>query len=121
MVQGKMKDELKPTGFYTWVDVRDAAFAHVRSLEVPEAGGQRFLLMAGYQSNKQLAQIVASMNPKFKDLLPVDFEKSEEDIPGPGERYRFSNARSKEVLDIEYTSLETSVKDTVESLLKLGA
>lgn len=29
-----------------WVDVRDTADGHVRALEVPEAGGQRFILSA---------------------------------------------------------------------------
>lgn len=116
-----MKDGLKPTGFYTWVDVRDAALAHVRGLEVPEAAGKRFLLMAGYQSNRELAKIIANIDPKFKHVLPASFEDEEEDIPGPDERYRFSNARSKEVLGIDYTSLETSVRDTVQSVLKLGA
>lgn len=30
-----------------WVDVRDVADGHVRALEVPEAGGQRFILSSG--------------------------------------------------------------------------
>ena len=30
-----------------WVDVRDVAEGHVRALEVPEAGGQRFILSSG--------------------------------------------------------------------------
>lgn len=47
MIQGKMKDKLDPTGFYSWVDVRDVATAHIRALEVPNASGNRFLLLAG--------------------------------------------------------------------------
>ena len=30
-----------------WVDVRDVALGHVRTLEVPEAGGERFILSSG--------------------------------------------------------------------------
>lgn len=30
-----------------WVDVRDVGEGHVRALEVPEAGGQRFILSGG--------------------------------------------------------------------------
>lgn len=30
-----------------WVDVRDVALGHARALEVPEAGGQRFILSGG--------------------------------------------------------------------------
>lgn len=32
---------------FSWVDVRDVAQAHVRALEVPEAGGQRFIIASG--------------------------------------------------------------------------
>ena len=122
MLQGKMKDELDPTGFYSYVDVRDVALAHVRALEIPEAGGNRFLLMAGYHTNKRIAEIIRSMKiPERAKLLPKDLDGMEEDIPGPEERYRFSNKRSIDVLGIEYTSLEKSVEDTVLSLLRLQA
>lgn len=121
MIQGKMKEKLEPTGFYSYVDVRDVAMAHVRAMEAPRASGKRFLLMAGYHSNKEIAEIIASLGPEFKKKLPVDLESTEVDIPGPGERYGFSNKRSTEILGISYASLATSVKDTVDSLLKLGA
>lgn len=32
----------------SWVDVRDIADGHVRALEVPAAGGQRFILNGGF-------------------------------------------------------------------------
>jgi nucleoside-diphosphate-sugar epimerase len=121
MLQGKMKDKLDPTGFYSWVDVRDVATAHVRALEVPTASGKRFLLLAGYHTNKRIADIIASLGPQFREKLPADLDKAEDDLPPPDERYQFSNKRSIEVLGIEYTSLEKSVKDTVDSLLELGA
>jgi nucleoside-diphosphate-sugar epimerase len=121
MIQGKMKDKLDPTGFYSWVDVRDVATAHIRALEVPNASGNRFLLLAGYHTNKRIAEIIASLGPRFREKLPADLEEEEDDLPPPDERYQFSNKRSIEVLGIEYTSLEKSVKDTVESLLELGA
>ncbi|EXJ84020.1 dihydroflavonol-4-reductase [Capronia epimyces CBS 606.96] len=121
MIQGKMKDRLDPTGFYSWVDVRDVALAHVRALEIPEAGGSRFLLMAGYHTNKRIAEIIATLGPEFRELFPANLEALDDDLPGPAERYTFSTKRSTEVLGIVYTSLENSVKDTVESLLKLRA
>ena len=119
MVQGKMKEKLDPTGFYSWVDARDVALAHVRALEVPEAGGNRFLLMAGYHSTKRIAEIVATMGPEFREMLPKNLSAEGDDLPGPEARYRFSNKRSIDVLGIEYKSLETAVKDTVQSLMEL--
>lgn len=121
MIQGKMKDKLEPTGFYSWVDVRDVALAHVSALEVPEAAGQRFLLMAGYHTNKRIAEIIATLGPEFKESLPADLGEVEDDLPGPNERYKFSSKQSTDVLGIMYTSLERTVKDTVESLLTLRA
>lgn len=121
MIQGKMKEKLEPTGFYTWVDVRDVATAHITALEAPDAAGKRFLLMAGHHSNKEIAQIIANLSPELREKLPSNLDSIEADIPGPSERYGFSNKRSIDVLGIKYTSLATSVKDTVESLQKLGA
>lgn len=117
MIDGKMKDKLEPTGFYSWVDVRDVAYAHVQALETPEAAGKRFLLMAGYYSNKEIAEIVASISPELKEKLPADLDKVESDLPE--DPYKFSAKRSMDVLGLKYTSLEKSIKDTVESLLKL--
>ena len=121
MILGKMKDKLEPTGFYSWVDVRDVAVAHVRALEAPEAAGKRFFLIAGYYTNKRIAEIIAALGPDLKNMLPADLEAEADDLPDPAERYKFSNRQSTEVLGIAYTSLTTTVKDTVESLLKLKA
>lgn len=121
MLQGKMRDGITPTGFYTWVDVRDVALAHVRAMETSEASGQRFFLIAGYHTNKRIAEIIASSAPELRERLPANLNDLEDDLPGPGERYQFNNNRSIEVLGIKYTSLEASIKDTVESLVKLGA
>lgn len=121
MVQGKMKDKLEPTGFYSWVGVRDVALAHVRALEMPEAAGKRFFLIAGYHSNKEIVEIIKSMSHELAVRLPADLDKFEVDIPGPGERYGFDNKQSREVLGIEYASLQTTIKETVDSFVKLGA
>lgn len=119
MIQGKMKDGLEPTGFSTWVDVRDTAFAHVKALEVPEAGGKRFFLIAGHHTNKRIAKIVAEMGPEFREKLPADLDAEVDDTSG--HTYTFNNKRSIEVLGVQYTSLPTSIQDTVKSLLKLIA
>lgn len=120
MMQGKMKDKLEPTGFYTWADVRDVALAHVKALETPAAGGKRFLMIAGYYTNKDIAQALAAMSPGLKEKLPKNLDQEVEDLPGPDERYTFSCDNLTEVLGITFTPLATTVKDTVESLQKLG-
>lgn len=121
MLQGKMKEKLDATDFYTWVDVRDVALAHIRAMELPEASGKRFFLINGYHTNKEIALVIAQMSSDLKSKLPSDFEDLEEDIPPPGERYRYDNTQSKEILRIQYTPFDVMIKDTVDSLLELGA
>lgn len=49
--------EVPPTRGPVWVSVRDVARAHVAALEVPEAGGERYLLAAGVYCNQELADV----------------------------------------------------------------
>lgn len=121
MLQGKMKDKLAPTGFYSWVDVRDVAQAHVRALEAPEAAGKRFFLINDYLTNKEIAQIIVEKYPEYANKLPGNLNELESDIPAPESRYKFDNSQSRKVLGIEYAPLSKSVDDTVKSMIELGA
>ncbi len=117
MMQGKMKDKLAPTGVFIWVDVRDLAIAHVKAIELPEAAGKRFLVTTGYMSNKDIADCIGKNFPELQSQLPSD------DTEGgvPEDVYEYDNSRSREVLGLEYRSLEECVKDTVKSLQAVGA
>jgi nucleoside-diphosphate-sugar epimerase len=117
LVQGKMRDVLQPTApVFTFVDVRDVALAHVRALTVPQAGGERFYVVGEHFSNKKIADIIREANPELADRLPS--KDAEDDFPA--DVYRFNNAKSREVLGLQYTSLEKSVRDTVQSILDCG-
>lgn len=117
MVRGHCKEGLPPTGTFLWVDVHDVALAHVRAIEVPEAGGQRFFLTAGHFSNKAVADIIREAYPELADKLPP--KDSPDDTPA--DVYGFNNKKSIEVLGIQYRSLKQSVTETVKSLLAVGA
>lgn len=116
MIQGKCKDGLPPTGVFLWVDVRDVALAHVKAMEIPDAGGKRFFCTAGHYSNADLATIIKKNFPDLADKLPAEIVSD-----SPAELYGYDNSRSKKVLGLEYRSLEESVTDTVKSLLEVGA
>lgn len=115
LLQGRMKSGLIPTGSFYWVDVRDVAFAHVRALEVAEAAGRRFLISAGTHSMADIAGIVKMNFPQFEEKLPAEFSS---DIPE--NLFGVDNSPSERLLGITYRQLETSVLDTVSSLLALG-
>lgn len=118
MIQGKCKDALPPTfGVYLWADVRDVALAHVKAVEVAEAGGKRFLIAGDtYMTNAEIARIIKANFPALADQLPV---KLESDMPE--DVYGYDNSSSKEVLKLNYRSFEDCVGDTVKSLLAVGA
>ncbi|KAJ5377186.1 ketoreductase [Penicillium cataractarum] len=111
LIHGGWKEKLPPTGTWLWVDVRDIALAHVRAMEVPEAGGKRFFITAGHFDMKDVAEIAKMRVPEYADKLPT---KLTSDKPNP--LYGFDNGRSKEILQLEYLSLETSVVDTLKFL-----
>jgi nucleoside-diphosphate-sugar epimerase len=115
-VLGRHRDKLPPSGVYIWVDVRDLAEAHVRSIEVPEAAGKRFLITAGYFSNKRIVDIVRESFPELGEQLPP--ADAADDLPK--DVYGIDNSRSMQVLGLKYTSLEESVRDTVRSIKALG-
>ncbi|KAI9038433.1 SDR family oxidoreductase [Aspergillus affinis] len=117
LIRGNDKDKLPPTGTFLWVDVHDVALAHVRAIEVPEAGGQRFFLTAGLYSNKQIVDIIRESHPELDDKLPP--KDSADDTPA--NIYGYDNTKSIEVLGIKYRSLKQSVGETVDSLLAVGA
>jgi nucleoside-diphosphate-sugar epimerase len=115
LVLGKYRDELPPSNVALWVDVRDLAEAHVKSLEVPEAGGNRFFTTAGYFSNKQVAEAVRKAFPELDDKLPS--KDTPDDLVKP---YEYDNSKSIKVLKLTYRSLDESIKDTAASILEVG-
>ncbi|CAE6491132.1 unnamed protein product [Rhizoctonia solani] len=96
---------------YNFVDVRDIALAHVRALQVEEAGGQRF--------------ITSSAPFCWQDALDVlDLPSgSPRGTPGSGKGLKhiiFSHAKANKILGINFKGLEECVHDTVEGLQKRG-
>ena len=120
LIQGKFKNQdIPPTGIHIWIDVRDLAEAHVKGMEVPEAGGKRFFATAGYFSNKQIVDIIRKNFPEYNDKLPAENAKGG-DYPEGG-IFKINNKRIQEILGLKFISFEQSVVDTVKSLQNVGA
>ncbi|KAL4914696.1 NAD(P)-binding protein [Aspergillus aurantiobrunneus] len=113
-VRGFEKEALPPTGTFLWVDVRDVALAHVRAIEVAEAGAQRFFVTAGLYTNKDIVDIIRDAYPELEDRLPPKDAAS--DLPK--DVYGYDNSKSTQVLGLKYHSLKESVVDTVKTLLE---
>ncbi len=85
IMTGKAKEEIAPTGTFIWTDVRDLALAHVKAMELPEAGSKRFFVTAGYFSNKEIADIIRDAYPDLASKLPTKSTKGG-DYPKEGEQ-----------------------------------
>ena len=80
IMQGKCKIALHPTAVPLWTDVRDLALAHVRMAEMPEAGGKRFFITAGYWSSREIADAIKEAYPDLADQIPGDDVKTDLDL-----------------------------------------
>ncbi|KAK0723512.1 hypothetical protein B0T26DRAFT_853163 [Lasiosphaeria miniovina] len=120
LVEGRMRAGIAPTApVFTFVDVRDVALAHVRAMTVPLAApGSRFYVVGGYFSNPRICGIIRAAHPELAAAcLPPPEADAQDDFPS--DHWAFDNSRSRDVLGLQYTSLEKSVGDTVESMLRL--
>lgn len=110
MIQGKMKTEIAARAFH-WVDVRDVALMHVFAAELETAAGKRFIAAAGKYSNNQIAQIIKNKFPEISDKLPDKIV-----VSGSASEFDIDTTPAREVLGIEFGTLDRAVVDTVKSL-----
>ncbi|KAG1338421.1 cinnamoyl-CoA reductase 1-like [Cocos nucifera] len=101
-----------PNASFGWVNVEDVAMAHILAFEVPLASG-RYCLAERVAHYAELVKILHEQYPALK--LP---EKCVDDKPFVP-IYQVSKEKAKS-LGIDYIPLETSMKETVESLRKKG-
>ncbi|KAK3502161.1 hypothetical protein B0T13DRAFT_508975 [Neurospora crassa] len=130
-LMGKWSQEIPRTApVFTFVDVRDVAVAHVRAMTRPEAGGKRFYVVGGFFSNAKIAGVIHELGRAKQQGREREVGKKGEEMElcqecvkfndFPKNHWMFDNTRSKEVLGLEYRSLEESVADTVRSLREMG-
>ncbi|KIW12705.1 hypothetical protein PV08_09983 [Exophiala spinifera] len=98
-----------------WVDVRDVAEAHVRSLEVATAGGERIIICASQFVWQDWIVVAASM----KNLR--DHYKIANPVQGTISRaILFDSSKQKEILAIDFHKMEDVVRDSLENFHARG-
>ncbi|KAJ6716160.1 ALCOHOL DEHYDROGENASE-RELATED [Salix koriyanagi] len=102
--------ETYPNGYYSCMDVRDLANAHIQAFEIPSASG-RYGLTANLTTFSEILKIIHENYPTLR--LP---EKSEESMYKP---YQVSIEKAK-TLGISFTPLDLTLVDTIESLREKG-
>ena len=113
LINGSMQ-EVPPMGFPAWADVRDVAEAHLRAFELYQAANERFFITSGNYNYEEVCDILRTGFPEIKSNIPVSQTGSSQPAV-----YKVSNEKAKSVLGVEFRSLESSLKDTVKSLLAL--
>jgi nucleoside-diphosphate-sugar epimerase len=104
-----------PTKGPVWVDVRDVAEAHVKSLKIPEAGGGRFLLANGVYCNQEIADVAREALPKYSDRIPLgDLGKRESHT-----HFGVDASETEAVLRIKWRSLRHCLSDLVPQLFEI--
>ncbi|SCV34372.1 related to aldehyde reductase II [Fusarium fujikuroi] len=122
-ISGELQD-VPNTDFWGFVDVRDLATAHVRALEVPEAGDERFLIAGGRYSYQQTADVLrASSRIPDNEKAKIPRGRPGDNYPGPNV-YELDNSKSIRILGVEYRSFEEPIVDSavkvVEARRKAG-
>ena len=113
------------------VDVRDVAEAHVCAMTLPEAAGERFILGDKTMSFEEIGQVLREAYPDRKlpkGTLPNWFVKLaanfnpplKQVIPELGRERKFSNSQLKRVLGITPIPAENAIRESAETLVRLG-
>ncbi|RAH68788.1 SDR family oxidoreductase [Aspergillus aculeatinus CBS 121060] len=116
--QSRSSDPVPENMFWSFVDVRDVAEAHLRAYQVIEAGNERFFIC---KSNFTYQQFVDALRANLLDIkgrVPIG-------NPGAGEVpsdvYTIDTSKSQRILGLKYRPLEEAIVDAARSLLKIEA
>ncbi|KAL4205168.1 hypothetical protein AMTRI_Chr01g135970 [Amborella trichopoda] len=95
-------------GTFGWVNVKDVAEAHILAYEVPSASG-RYCLVERVVHFSELVKLLHDLYPEY----PVP-QKCVDENPFPP-KFQVSKKKTQ-TLGVNFTPLEVSLKETVESL-----
>ncbi|PWA83712.1 NAD(P)-binding domain-containing protein [Artemisia annua] len=105
----KFGTKLYSDGIYRLVDVRDVADAHILAFENPKAKG-RYLMVGTMIPSSEIMEIINKVYPALGQFQRYKESSSVESLT-----YNVSRARAED-LGVEFTPVEITIKDTVESL-----
>ncbi|KAJ7439334.1 D-lactaldehyde dehydrogenase [Mycena latifolia] len=117
----------EPSGSY--VDVRDAAAAHVLALEKEAAGGERFLISTNFYVYQAWLDVVQDVLPSIQAALPANIPVSRlaslpKGVRGAGKgavrALDFDVRKAKRVLGMSYKSMAETAEDSLKDYLGRG-
>lgn len=106
-------EKIPPTDFAGFADVRDVALAHLKALELEEAGGERFLVGTHFDYQTAIDELI-KLDSGLEERLPKG-------VKGAGlkeEVYVLDGSKAEKILGIKYTPLGVTMKDSFAQLLE---
>ncbi|KAK9378079.1 uncharacterized protein V2V93DRAFT_141175 [Kockiozyma suomiensis] len=113
LMNGSQKT-IPPLRVPLWVDVRNVALAHVLALEKEAAKNQRYFLVAGSFSFKEITDYLLKTFPELKGKVPTELTAPE---PTAAELFGADHSKSVKDLGIEYIGLEQTIYDLGKQLV----
>jgi nucleoside-diphosphate-sugar epimerase len=102
-----------PSPLYAWIDVKDAAIAHVMAIEDEQFANERIFLTSSEQFCIQdILDILWEDFPELRDRLPAKESWHVAEYPEGGV-YKVDAARAKTLIGKEFTPLRSTVLETV--------
>lgn len=131
LIQKLMNMSACPKMYFSVVDVRDLAELHVLAMTKPKAKNERFIAASdgGPLSFMDVGKIIQQAGqkgpkrevPNWLVRLAAMFDSTARQIvPQLGERKFVSNEKAKKMLGWKPRPVETTISDTVQSLVELG-
>lgn len=124
-----------PNLYWNFVDIRDVAEAHVRSLERPDVRDQRVIVSNACLSLTDISRIIRRLYPHLSTptrtantflTLLVAATQSAQGVNlrflwrSLGVRKPLSNVRAKEELSMQFTPIEETIGACVEQMIRAG-
>ena len=120
-----------PSNGFSIIDVRDVADMHIAALEDPASIGQRYLAPAENMPFPQVAKIVQELYPDRKivnrpvpdwiiRLVAMFGGPARQIINDIGNEKVFDGRKGEALIGHPYVTARQSIKDTAESVLRLG-
>lgn len=103
-----------PTALYTWIDVQDAALAHVMAIENGAFSSERILLASSEQlCNRDILEIIHDNFPELRNRLPSKDTWQVASYPEGGV-YKVDAARARALIGRDFVPLKSTVIETVK-------
>ncbi|KAF9698355.1 hypothetical protein EKO04_003890 [Ascochyta lentis] len=115
---GLLDGKIFSNGLYTWINVKDAALAHVMAIEDEAFASERIFLTSSEQfCNKEILETIYDNFPELRDRLPARDTWKIAGYPEGGV-YKVDASRARILIGKEFIPLKSTVIETVNMFLE---